>query len=63
MDEYEYTGEGAITMDDWGEDAAPDVPAYLRDVPAGARTYGTLSYNRRSRCWTIKGDPCVTELA
>ncbi|MBR0367968.1 MAG: DEAD/DEAH box helicase [Clostridia bacterium] len=41
----------------------PDFPAYLRDVPEGSRTYGTLSYNRRSRCWTIKGEPCVTELA
>ena len=36
---------------------------YLRDVPPGQRTFGTLSYNRRSRCWTIKGDPSVTEIA
>ncbi len=66
MDYYDdYTGSGAITMDDFGDysDAAPQVPAYLRDVPAGSRTYGTLSYNRRSKCWTIKGEPCVTELA
>ena len=40
-----------------------DYPGYLRDVPPGQRTYGTLSYNRRSKCWTIKGEPCVTELA
>ena len=38
-------------------------PAYLRDTSASTRTYGTLSYNRRSKCWTIKGEPCVTELA
>ena len=38
-------------------------PAYLRDAPTLGRTYGTLSYNRRSKCWTIKGEPCVTELA
>ncbi len=38
-------------------------PQYLESVDASARTYGVLSYNRRSRCWTIKGDPCVTELA
>ncbi len=66
MDYYDdYTGSGAITMDDFGDDARvpPEVPAYLRDVPAGSRTYGTLSYNRRSKCWTIKGEPCVTELA
>lgn len=24
--------------------------------------YGTLSYNRRAKCWTIKGEPCVTEM-
>ena len=62
-DEYEYTGAGAIVMDDWPEEDAPECPAYLRDVPAGQRTYGTLSYNRRAKCWTIKGEPCVTELA
>lgn len=40
-----------------------DYPGYLRDVQPGQHTYGTLSYNRRSKCWTIKGEPCVTELA
>ena len=25
--------------------------------------YGTLSYNRRSKCWMIRGEACVTELA
>lgn len=40
-----------------------DFPAYLRDVPPDQSTYGTLSYNRRSKCWTIKAEPCVTELA
>lgn len=39
------------------------LPGYLRDVPAGGHIYGTLSYNRRSKCWTIKGEPCVTEMA
>lgn len=39
------------------------LPGYLRDVPAGGHVYGTLSYNRRSKCWTIKGEPCVTEMA
>lgn len=38
-------------------------PGYLRSVDASAQTYGTLSYNRRSKCWTIKAEPCVTELA
>ena len=38
-------------------------PAYLRDADAARKTYGTLSYNRRSKCWTIKGDPVVTEMA
>ena len=26
------------------------------------RTYGTLSYNTRRKCWMVKGDPMVTEL-
>lgn len=38
------------------------LPAYLREPPRPARTYGTLSYNRRSKCWTVKGDPSVTEM-
>lgn len=63
----DFTGFGAIVMDDFGDydDCAPvpEVPAYLRAAPPGQRTYGTLSFNRRSKCWTIKGDPCVTELA
>jgi len=40
-----------------------EYPGYLRDVPPAQHIYGTLSYNRRSKCWTIKGEPCVTELA
>ncbi|MBQ3486562.1 MAG: DEAD/DEAH box helicase [Clostridia bacterium] len=38
------------------------LPAYLREPPAPSRTFGTLSYNRRSKCWTVKGDPSVTEM-
>lgn len=38
-------------------------PAYLRDPDPLRKTYGTLSYNRRSKSWTIKGDPVVTEMA
>ena len=40
-----------------------DLPGYLADAPSAGHIYGTLSYNRRSRCWTIKGEPCVTEMA
>ena len=39
------------------------LPGYLRDTPQMGHIYGTLSYNRRSKCWTIKGEPCVTEMA
>ena len=39
------------------------LPGYLLDAPKNGHIYGTLSYNRRSKCWTIKGEPCVTELA
>ena len=45
------------------EDAPERMPMYLRDPDPQARTYGTLSYNRRSKCWEIKAEPCVTELA
>ena len=53
-------------MEDWQEPEGGEeelLPPYLRyaDAPAG-RTYGTLSYNRRSRCWVVKGDPSVTEM-
>ena len=40
-----------------------NLPGYLRDVPQTGHIYGRLSYNRRSKCWTIKGEPCVTEMA
>ena len=33
-----------------------DYPSYLRDVPPGGHTYGTLSYNRRSKCSVCKID-------
>ena len=39
------------------------LPGYLLDAPKNGHIYGTLSYNRRSKCWTIKGEPCVTEMA
>ena len=45
------------------------MPPYLLDssgaqpeVGANRRTYGTLSYNKRRKCWVVKGDPTVTEL-
>ena len=38
-------------------------PIYLRDVPADGHIYGTLSYNRKTKSWIIKAEPCVTELA
>lgn len=39
------------------------LPGYLQDAAQTGHLYGTLSYNRRSKCWTIKGEPCVTEMA
>ncbi|MBR1584992.1 MAG: DEAD/DEAH box helicase [Clostridia bacterium] len=40
-----------------------DVPPFLRASDPAGPTYGTLSYNARRKCWVIKGDPAVTELA
>ena len=37
--------------------------SYLRDTPEDGHLYGQLSYNRKAKCWTIKAEPCVTELA
>ena len=39
------------------------LPGYLADAPQTGHIYGKLSYNRSSKCWTIKGEPCVTEMA
>ena len=58
MSEYPYDDEPAGEQEDEAL-----LPVYLRIPPDEGRTYGTLSYNRKSKCWTIKGDPCVTELA
>lgn len=43
----------------WDEEL---LPAYLRPMETGGRVCGTLSYNKRSRCWVVKGDPAVTEM-
>ena len=40
-----------------------DTPPFLRDAAPSGPVYGTLSYNARRKCWVIKGEPCVTELA
>ncbi len=45
------------------------IPPYLMETDGAQvassqhrRTYGTLSYNARRKCWTVRGDPTVTEL-
>ena len=48
-----------------GDGAACDelLPPYLRYVDVNPpASCGTLSYNRRSRCWVVKGEPDVTEM-
>ena len=53
-------------MEDRTNDMFPEeealLPAYLRQVDTPGEAYGTLSWNRRSRCWVVKGDPSVTEM-
>lgn len=46
-----------------GGGIAVNYPSYLRESGSTSHIYGELSYNRRSKCWTIKAEPCVTELA
>ena len=45
--------------DAWDEEL---LPPYLRPAENTAQPMGTLSYNRRSKCWVVKGDPAVTEM-
>lgn len=59
-DEMDYLDELQFDPPEETEDDL--LPAYLREPPAPTRTYGTLSYNRRSKCWTVKADPSVTEM-
>ena len=42
------------------EEEAELLPPYLRPYPPSGAPLGTLSYNRRSKCWVVKGDPSVT---
>lgn len=58
--EMDYLDELQFDQPDESDDDL--LPAYLREPPLPTRTYGTLSYNRRSKCWTVKGDPSVTEM-
>lgn len=40
------------------------LPPYLQaNATAAGKTYGELSYNRRTRCWVIKGEPSVCQMA
>ena len=39
------------------------IPAYLKQGNASGKTYGELSYNRRSKSWVIKGEPTVCQMA
>jgi SWI/SNF-related matrix-associated actin-dependent regulator 1 of chromatin subfamily A len=45
------------------EDKAVFLPDYMREPGPCNRYYGTLTYNGRSKSWTIKGEPCVCQLA
>ena len=56
---------GALTMDDTpaDDDTSSCIPPYLLQVETSpSRSCGTLSYNRRSKCWVVRGDPDVTEM-
>ena len=39
------------------------IPAYLVPAGNGGHLYGTLSYNKRSKQWQIKGEPELTQMA
>ncbi len=61
--DYEMDYLDELLFDEPAEEPEEDLlPAYMKPVPNPGRTCGTLSYNRRSKCWTVKGDPSVTEM-
>ncbi len=61
--DYEMDYLDELLFEEPAEESDEDLlPAYLREPPIPSRTFGTLSYNRRSKCWTVKGDPSVTEM-
>ena len=61
--DYEMDYLDELLFDEPAEENDEDLlPAYLRQPPIPRRTYGTLSYNRRSKCWTVKAEPAVTEM-
>ena len=61
--DYEMDYLDELLLEEPAEESEDELlPAYLREAPIPARTFGTLSYNRRSKCWTVKGDPSVTEM-
>lgn len=39
------------------------LPPYLKDAGSAGRTYGELTYNKRSRSWVIRGEPVVCQMA
>ena len=63
MDDMFYNDES------WEEEAPAEesdealLPVYLRAQTGPERpALGTLSYNKKSRCWVVRGDPSVTEM-
>ncbi len=63
--EDQFLPEGAMALESTPDMAAEDMllPPYLREVEtAPTHACGTLSYNRRSKCWVVKGEPDVTEM-
>ena len=67
MDDRERLEEaflpGAFSLEEEPEDESALLPAFLREVETSpAHPVGTLSFNKRSRCWVVKGSPDVTEM-
>ena len=64
MENNEYFDQ-YIVYDGQYDDGAGELPypAYLMDVPQNVHTWGTLSYNKRQKCFVIKGDSAVCQMA
>jgi len=53
-------------MEEWNGSLLPpylvDGSGAQSEVQPSQRTYGTLSYHKKRKCWVVKADPNVTEL-
>ena len=61
-EEAEDAGDALSSFQDESAMENIPLPSYLQTDTHPPYLYGTLSYNRRAKCWTVKAEPSVTEM-